>query len=118
MRYEKERNELVWYSLDEGLHKITFDYSSQDSDLSSLNGYFEHSQKLGKIEITPFKFSIWSISFNYTYETSFQLNEWELLLHLFSNSAPEIPIKTLLGNFKNLEFSKKKMMKRLSKIEW
>lgn len=71
MRYEKERNELVWYSLDEGLHKITFDYSNRDTDLSSLNGYFEHNQKLGKIEISPFKFSIRSISSTYTYETSF-----------------------------------------------
>jgi len=54
---------------------------------------------------------------NFYHEVTFSLNEWELLLQMFSHLNSELPIQTLLGKFANWEFSRKKMIKRISKIE-
>jgi len=38
---------------------------------------------------------------NFYHEVTFSLNEWELLLQMFSHLNSELPIQTLLGKFAN-----------------
>lgn len=42
LRYEKEKSELVKYTLDEGLRKINNVAIQSSESFNSLNGYFEH----------------------------------------------------------------------------
>ena len=93
---------------------------TDETELDSLNGYFEHQNKLGKIEISPFKLKIKGITNSFEQEIIFTLSEWELLLHLFSQATNDFPLKFLLGKFctsSNVGISKWKLKKRLLKIE-
>ena len=42
LKYEKEWNELIRYTLDQGLKRITSNLDENEQDLTGINGYFEH----------------------------------------------------------------------------